>query len=326
MKLSVVLPVYNGAATLRDAIESVCLQNFDGYELIVIDDCSTDESPQILQEFEHHEFIIFHRNKTNLGLFASLNHGISLASGSVIKLWAQDDIMMPNCLEQFSRAAKSNPKASFIWCWPEHITETGKLSTLELPEETSHRDGEVRSIKQCLKVFFFCGSLHGNISLLGFSKDTFTTVGPFQNFIYSGDIDFTERALAINNPVCIPQKLVWLRDHAKQLSRSTNHLHHESRETFKVLKTLSQRHASIIDSDVELKAFVQRCIHERVAMYHLANAKLLVTTGKTHFAFLVFMDVIRGTHFRKLLWALFTRWLKPQGGVIFDDYSPKPQT
>ncbi|MDE6838166.1 MAG: glycosyltransferase, partial [Acutalibacter sp.] len=50
-KVSIVLPVYNGEAYLRQAIESVLAQTYENWELIMVDDCSTDGSPAIMEEF-----------------------------------------------------------------------------------------------------------------------------------------------------------------------------------------------------------------------------------------------------------------------------------
>ena len=71
--ISIVLPVYNGARYLHEAIESIISQTFTQWELIVVDDGSTDESPAIIARFcEQDERIISVRNETNLNLKSQL--------------------------------------------------------------------------------------------------------------------------------------------------------------------------------------------------------------------------------------------------------------
>ncbi len=98
--ISVILPVYNGANFLRDAIQSILTQSFYHFELIVINDGSKDHSESIIQDFLHLDHrVIYIRNEKNLGLIATLNKGISLARGEYIARMDQDDIALPKRLE-----------------------------------------------------------------------------------------------------------------------------------------------------------------------------------------------------------------------------------
>ena len=78
--ISVVMPVYNAAGFLYDAIESVLKQSFKNFELLLIDDGSTDHSKDIIHQFED-ERIILIKNEINQGLIFSLNKAIGLARG-----------------------------------------------------------------------------------------------------------------------------------------------------------------------------------------------------------------------------------------------------
>lgn len=98
-RVTVLMPVYNGQAFLREAVASVLAQTYHDFELLIIDDGSTDKTPAILQEF-HDPRIRIVRNETNLKLIRSLNRGIGLARGEFIARMDADDLCHP---ERFAR-------------------------------------------------------------------------------------------------------------------------------------------------------------------------------------------------------------------------------
>lgn len=99
--ISVIMSVYNGETYLAEAIESVRKQTFQNWELIIINDCSTDSTGEILADFSlRDERIKVHTNEVNLKLPASLNKAISLCNGKYIARMDADDICLPNRLEK----------------------------------------------------------------------------------------------------------------------------------------------------------------------------------------------------------------------------------
>lgn len=94
-QVSIVMPVYNGEEFLRSAIESILKQTFIAFELIIINDGSTDESEAIILSFSDKRILYINHVK-NKGLVAALNTGISAASGKYIARMDQDDICLPN--------------------------------------------------------------------------------------------------------------------------------------------------------------------------------------------------------------------------------------
>jgi glycosyltransferase involved in cell wall biosynthesis len=96
-KVSIVLPVYNGGALLNDAIDSVLSQSLGDFELIVLDDGSTDDTWELLQALSDPRIHAYRHD--NMGLPATLNRGISLAKGRYIARLDHDDLMMPSRLE-----------------------------------------------------------------------------------------------------------------------------------------------------------------------------------------------------------------------------------
>src|SRR5579883_1951770 len=91
--ISVCLPVFNGEKFLLEAIGSVLEQTYSNFELVIIDDCSTDASVEIIESFARmDERIRFYRNTSRLGLFANYNECMLKADGEYIKPFAQDDV------------------------------------------------------------------------------------------------------------------------------------------------------------------------------------------------------------------------------------------
>lgn len=95
--VSVIIPVYNSEKFLEKSIQSVLNQTYDHYEIICVNDGSTDRSDEILGKYSDKITIISQSNK---GLAAALNTGISKMTGKWFKWFSPDDVMYPNCLEE----------------------------------------------------------------------------------------------------------------------------------------------------------------------------------------------------------------------------------
>lgn len=129
-KVSVVIPTYNYAHFIRETIESVINQNFKDYEIIVIDDGSTDNTREILQPYFDCIYYVYQNNQ---GLSEARNHGIRLAKGKWVIFLDADDFFLPNILTELVRVFEAQPSLGLVICgW--HITnEQGKIiSTVEL--------------------------------------------------------------------------------------------------------------------------------------------------------------------------------------------------
>lgn len=114
-KISVVLPCYNGANMLPTAIDSCINQTFIDWELIIVNDCSTDKTLEIARKYEQQDNRIrIVDNETNLKLPASLNRGFSEAKG-VYYTWTSDDnIMHPTMLKELSDYLDNHPDVGLV--------------------------------------------------------------------------------------------------------------------------------------------------------------------------------------------------------------------
>lgn len=125
-KISVLLPVYNAENYLKEAIISVLNQTFKDFELIILNDGSTDNSENIIQAFTDSR-IRYVANETNLGLIKTLNKGIALSTGKYIARMDADDICSTNRFEKQFSFLEQNVKVVLCGSWAKIIDEFGNI-------------------------------------------------------------------------------------------------------------------------------------------------------------------------------------------------------
>jgi len=125
-KVSICLPLYNGARFLKQAIESIIYQDFEDFELLIADDASTDESYEIASDYSTKDKRVFcWCNKERLGLFNNYNLCIERAKGEYIKPFAQDDLLETSALAKMTDVLDGFPKVSLVSCAKRWIDKTG---------------------------------------------------------------------------------------------------------------------------------------------------------------------------------------------------------
>jgi len=113
--VSICIPTYNGAQHLRECLDAVLSQSFSNYQVIVVDDQSSDNTWEMLSQYATQDpRITLFKNELNLGLVSNWNRCIELAQGEWIKFVFQDDIIRHDCLELMLKTANVN--APFVLC------------------------------------------------------------------------------------------------------------------------------------------------------------------------------------------------------------------
>src|SRR5690348_8062708 len=112
--VSVITPAYNAAATLRRACESVRVQSYVAWEHIIVDDGSTDATPDILRELST-DLRVRTKRIANRGPGAALNLGLDMAQGEFIAFLDADDEYLPDHLSAHARAMEEHPEADLWW-------------------------------------------------------------------------------------------------------------------------------------------------------------------------------------------------------------------
>lgn len=126
-KLSIIVPSYNHAKFLKERLDSIQKQTFKDWELIIIDDCSSDESIVILEDFSNtnkdkvKHFVV---NKTNSGSgYFSWQRGIELAETKYIWIAETDDYSEPTFLEELVKILDQNDKLSLVFCGSNYVED-----------------------------------------------------------------------------------------------------------------------------------------------------------------------------------------------------------
>lgn len=127
MELSVLMPVYNNASYLQEAVDSILSQTFQDFEFIIVDDGSTDGSSEILKDYSKKDKRIkLLRNNLNRGIVYSLNKGLSECTGKFIARMDSDDISLPFRFSKQLEIMRSDENIILLSAATTHIDEKGK--------------------------------------------------------------------------------------------------------------------------------------------------------------------------------------------------------
>ncbi len=137
--VSILMPMYNAAAHLRQAVESILAQDYPHWELIVIDDGSTDSSAELLEQFDDPRIRLV-RGRRNRGLPSRLNQAIRLARGGLLARMDADDLSYPNRLSRQVAYLLANPGVDVVATDLLVIDSEGEPSGREKWRGAEHQD------------------------------------------------------------------------------------------------------------------------------------------------------------------------------------------
>src|SRR5687767_8430509 len=115
-KVSVLIPTYNYAHFLDETIQSVLNQTYSDYELIIVDNKSTDSTVELVGKYLGDPRVRFYQNEKNLGLTGNWNKCLEYATGEYIKFLCADDKFHPEMLAKFVAVMEENPTVSLVTC------------------------------------------------------------------------------------------------------------------------------------------------------------------------------------------------------------------
>jgi glycosyltransferase involved in cell wall biosynthesis len=124
-RVTVVIPCYNYGHYLEDAVSSLIAQTFTDWEAIVIDDASTDSTPEVVSQIRDTRVTCI-RHETNWGNIRTFNHGLTLAQGDFLVLLSADDRYHPEFMESVVRMLDEHPEAGVVYTGVEVIDGAGK--------------------------------------------------------------------------------------------------------------------------------------------------------------------------------------------------------
>jgi len=217
-EVSVVIPSYNHAAYIRRAIESVLAQTHADFELIVVDDGSSDNSLQVIHEFNDPRMRVI--DQENQGAHAAINRGIELAQGRYVAILNSDDAYTPDRLEKMLALLKADSSAGLAGSYIQVIDHEGKrlgvkhaFKDLE-PWPLAHPELSFRAGDDPFAALLTENHL-ATTSNFFFERSWHARVGGFRPLRYTHDWDFALGVTrAAGGKLCIaPEPLLEYRIH-----------------------------------------------------------------------------------------------------------------
>lgn len=217
-RVSILMPVYNVAPYLREAMDSILVQTFQDFELIVLDDCSPDNSAEILDTYTDKR-IVRYRGEKNMGLSNVLNVGMAMARGELIARMDSDDISTPERLATQVAYLDEHPEVDLCSCG---------MELFGAKHETWVRETNAEDVK--ITALFYSPILHASSV---WRRTSFESVGLLykQEMVPAEDYDMWTRAMAAGlQLVNIPDVMYKYRIHPSQATTNVNHLIQKDKE------------------------------------------------------------------------------------------------
>ena len=225
-EVSVILPVYNAEKYLGETLASLCRQTFERFEIIAINDGSSDRSLNLLKDWMERDRRIQVFDQTNSGLIATLNRGLELASCELIARADADDLYHPQRLELQYRAMIERPAVVLLGARAIKIDSNGRILYAEAQPE------EEQLILESLSAGFG-GVVPHPVAM--FRKSAVIKAGRYRpEARHCEDLDLWIRLVSLGEVANLPQHLVYYRVHEESICATQ---WEEQRENAKVIVT-----------------------------------------------------------------------------------------
>jgi len=244
--ISVILSVYNGAAFVEEAVNSILEQTYKNIELIIFDDGSSDNCPKILQRLANWDSRIRLTIQQNCGIPVTANRMIKQSRGTYISLMDHDDIKLPDCIAREVDYLQRNPECVAVGALSKTINERGE--TLRRRNKLSYKLRPYSFRRPNFLIFPPEIPSITNPSALIRSEAMRQVCGYRENLIYAHDFDLWFRLSELGEIHQINDELILYRIHGKNTT-STKRLDIIRHEIVVVLSALS-RHNHLDDSAI----------------------------------------------------------------------------
>lgn len=266
--VSILMPCYNNADYIGEAIESILCQSLQDFELIVLDDCSTDNSAEIISSFAD-ERIVYHHNEQNMGLANNLNIGIRMACGKYIARMDGDDISLPDRLKTQIDFLETHPDIALCSCGMEMF---GKDNMVWI------RQADYEQVK--ITMLFYSPILHASSV---WRRASFERHNLYyrQDAFPAEDYDLWARAVFHCKLVNIPQVMYKYRIHGEQVTKT------DSRSSLREhqIRTEYLRRALPSLNDDDVYSIIQSIEKKNSSLRDMNNAfgRMLYSNRHTNF-------------------------------------------
>lgn len=269
--VSVLLAVRNGGPYLRAAVESLLCQTYDNFELIVIDDGSSDGSAEVVESYNDHRIRVFRQEPR--GLANSLNRAAAVSRGALLVRHDADDRSHPRRLERQAALFESCPSLVLVSCAVGLMSREGEV--IGMRPAASDRTAALSSLKKFRNPF-----VHGTLAI---RRDAFFHVGGYnERYSTSQDFDLIARLAAIGEFAAVEEIGYFLRLHPDSVTAAKWHQQISAKlAAVNVVKPLARRATYpnlmryLLAGGMRLAAFRwfnrEAVYHYRVGCLHLQN-------------------------------------------------------
>lgn len=217
-KISVIVPNYNHAKYLPERLESIFSQTCQDFELIILDDCSTDDSKRVIEEFTRDSRVVTCFNEINSGcVFRQWNKGLRLASGELVWIAESDDYSDPEFLETMVALLDSNPEVGVAFCCSHRVADGKVTLPLERWFKEFHTDyvsDFIANGRQYVASQMLFLNTIPNASSAVFRRTLAVKTGPADDsYLLSGDWDYWIRLLLHSDLGYVARPLNYYRYH-----------------------------------------------------------------------------------------------------------------
>lgn len=255
LEVSVILPNYNHSNFLDKRLQSILNQTYQNFELIILDDCSTDNSKEIIEKYRSHERVSYiEYNEVNGGTpFKQWDKGISKAKGTFIWIAESDDYCEPNFLAELIPPMKNDADLVLAFCQSLFVSPDERIVGRSEAENLSKKMGG----RDFLRRYLLGSNSIDNVSMAVFRKDVISSISSeYKNFKYCGDW-LLYANICLKGSVFISGKYLnyYLR-HNKSVSTSSSKMGYDFLEGNKIFHFI-KNNVQVEDNDI-LKALNQR--------------------------------------------------------------------
>jgi len=228
-KVSVCIPVYNCEAYIANTIRSVLAQTLTDFELIIIDNASTDHTAEVIRSFNDPRIRSLH-NDENLGMMGNWNRCLAEAKGDFIKLLPADDLIYPTCLERQVSAFTFHPSVSLVCCSRDIIDVHGKKL---IKRSFTGLNGQVRGVEAVKRIVRSGTNRLGEPGAILFRRDLIGQERRFSDrYPYVIDLGLWIQLLGLGDLYVIQDSLCAFRVSPQSESVNSRHFHRDDFSRF----------------------------------------------------------------------------------------------
>jgi glycosyltransferase involved in cell wall biosynthesis len=211
-KFSIAIPVYNRSDYLRQAVASCLAQAVSEFEIIISDDCSSEDLSVVAKSFDDRR-IAYHRSEMRLGATANHQRAVELSKAAYVVVLNSDDMLLPNCLETAGRELDNRPHAAAVYFSCTYL-EAGRISGASPMPAISFADRAIAEREAWLEQFSGTSP-----SCCMFRRSIFDRLGGYRTFLrFAYDWDLYKRFLVSGGGVVfLPEILCIYRRHTEQM-------------------------------------------------------------------------------------------------------------